>query len=351
MKFLIAGDSHIKPSIVESCLRDTLRPIRKDLEIELIEWGFNEDYYDAPPIASDPGLKEYAGSPEKLSSLVRDVDVLVVHMAPVTSSVLRAGNRLKIVGCCRGGPVNVNVKAATSRKIPVLFTPGRNADTVADYAIGMIIAESRSIARAHADLKKGVWRGIDLMNYDNAGFELAGKSLGIVGIGNIGLKVAERAKAFGMKILAYDPYVTRERIEGAGLRSVDLVTLFSQADFVTIHARATPETKGMIGKKLLSLMKETSYLINTARGDLVDEVALYEILKTRRIAGAGIDVFQIEPLRLDSPILTLDNVTVTPHIAGASREAVHRAAQMIADDIGRVLIGNKPLHCANPEAL
>ena len=351
MKLLIAGDSHIKPSILESHLRDTLHPISKDLEIELIEWEWDDSYYNAQPIPNEPGLKEYAGSPDKLSSLVRGVDILVVHMAPVTSSVLEAGDRLKIVGCCRGGPVNVNVKAATLRKIPVLFTPGRNADTVADYAIGMILAESRSIARAHADLKRGVWRGIDLMNYDNAGFELAGKTLGIVGIGNIGLKVAERAKAFGMEILAYDPYVAKEKIEAAGLKSVDLATLFSQSDFVTIHARATPETKGMIDKKVLSLMKETSYLINTARGDLVDEEALYEILKTRKIAGAGIDVFQIEPLHFDSPILTLDNVTVTPHIAGASKEAVHRAAQIIADDVGRVLIGKKPLHCANPEVL
>jgi D-3-phosphoglycerate dehydrogenase len=351
MKFLIAGDSYMKPPILESCLRDTLRPIRRDLDIESIEWEFDEGYYNAPPIPSDPGLKEYAGSPEKLSSLVRNVDILVVHMAPVTSGVLEAGNRLKIIGCCRGGPANVNVRAATLKKIPVLFTPGRNADAVADYTIGMMLAESRNIARAHADLKKGLWRGIDLMNYDNTGSELASKTLGIVGTGNIGLKVAERAKSFGMKILAYDPYVTKEKMEAAGLESVDLETLFSQADFVTIHARATPETKGLIGRKMLSLMKETSYLINTARGDLVDEAALCETLKTRKIAGAALDVFEREPLQVDSRVLSLNNVTVTPHIAGACKEAAHRAAQIIAGDIERILIGNKPLHCANPDVL
>jgi D-3-phosphoglycerate dehydrogenase len=349
MKLLVAGDIFMKPSILESHLRDTLQPICKDLDIDSVEWEF-EDYGSARPIPTDPGLKEYAGSPEKLSSLVVNVDILVVHLAPVSSGVLKAGNRLKIVGCCRGGPVNVNARAATLKKIPVLFTPGRNADAVADYTIGMILAESRNIARGHADLKRGLWR-TDLYDYDISGPELAGKTLGIVGIGSIGLKVAERAKGFGMKILAYDPYVAEERIEAAGVKCVDLETLFSRADFVTIHARATPETKGMIGKKILSLMKGTSYLINTSRGDLVDEAALYEALKTRRIAGAGLDVFEKEPLRIDSPILALDNVTVTPHIAGASKEVAHRAAQIMADDIERILAGKKPLYCANPEVL
>lgn len=339
----------MRPRIFESHLHDTLHPICRDLAIRTVEWEF-EDYGSSPPIPTDPGLKEYAGSPDRLSSLVRDIDILVVHLAPVTSSVVQADDRLKVIGCSRGGPVNVNVRAATLRKIPVLFTPGRNADAVADYTIGMILAESRNIARAHADLKSGVWR-TDLYDYDASGPELARTTLGIVGMGSIGFKVAQRAKAFGMKILAFDPYVPQDRIESADAKCVDLETLFSKADFVTIHARATSETKGMIGKKLLSLMKNTAYLINTSRGDLVDETALYEALEARRIAGAGLDVFETEPLSADSPILALDNVTVTPHIGGASKEVAHRAAQILADDVKRVLTGNRPLYCANPEVL
>jgi D-3-phosphoglycerate dehydrogenase len=228
-----------------------------------------------------------------------------------------------------------------------LFTPGRNADAVADYTLGMILAETRNIARGDASLKQGLWRA-DFYKYDLSGPELSGKTLGLVGIGSVGTKVCARAKAFGMRVLAYDPYVPEEKTQSMGAEAVDLGTLLKQSDFVSIHAPLTSETKGLIGSKELSQMKRTAYLINTSRGKLVNENALVEALVEKKIAGAALDVFESEPLDPKSPLLRLSNVTITPHIAGASKDVAHRAAQMLADDVLRILLKQKPLFCANP---
>ncbi|MHC1586472.1 MAG: 2-hydroxyacid dehydrogenase [Candidatus Hecatellaceae archaeon] len=286
--------------------------------------------------------------PEGLLEIVKDADFLIVHLAPVTSSVIDEGKNLKLIGCLRGGVENINVTAATKRGIIVLNSPGRNADAVADFTLGLILAEARNIVRAHILLKQGIWGSIS----DFMGSDLRDKILGIIGFGQVGRKVAERAKGFGMKVYVYDPYVSDEAIKNFGCQPVTFEELIRNSDFITIHARLTAETRHLIGEREFKQMKATAYLINTARGPIVDEKALYEALKERRIAGAALDVYEKEPLAPDSPLLTLENITLTPHIAGATKEAFYlNAPRMMAAEVERFLKKEKPQFVVNPEVL
>lgn len=347
IKVLACGDEVIKKEILRRWLRIEISKATQNIEIKAIDWPFSG--YQKGEIKGI--IKEFSGSPEKLEGLVdEDTDVLVVHMAPVTKEVMDASKKLKVVGCTRGGPVNIDVPAATKRGIPVINAPGRNAEAVADYTIGLILSLSRNITKAHYMLKNGRWMD-DFYYYENCGPELSGKTIGIVGFGHIGRLLAKRALAFNIKILAHDPFVAGELIEQYGGQSVDLETLLKNSDFVTLHVRLTPKTEKMIGERELSLMKKTAYFINTARGGLVDENALIKALKERWVTGAALDVFEKEPIEPKNPLLTLDNVVITPHIAGASKQLVERTSKMVAEDIKSVLTGELPKNCVNPEVL
>jgi D-3-phosphoglycerate dehydrogenase len=292
------------------------------------------------------GVSEYWGNPQEIIDAIDDAEILVVHVAPVTTEVIDAGSKLKLIGCCRTGPVNVNVAYATKKAIPVIFTPGRNAHGVADLTIGLIIAEARGIARADALMKEGVY-GIPEM-----GVELWGKTLGIIGLGNVGAMVAYRAKnGFNMKVLAYDPYIPKERADELGVKLVDVETLLRESDFVSIHSRASPDEKPQITAEHIAMMKPTAYLINTSRGNNLDEQALYEALKNGKIAGAALDVYSEEPVDPSNPLLKLDNATLTPHIGGMTKEVPLRAAEIIAEDIARFLKGEKLRNVLNVEVL
>lgn len=290
------------------------------------------------------GVSEYWGDSKQLIDNIRDAEILIVHLAPVTKDVIDAGANLKLIGCCRGGPVNVDVAYATKEGIPVIHTPGRNAHAVADLTIGLIIAEARGIARAHAFMKSGIW------SIPEVGVELWGKTLGIIGLGNVGSLVAFRAKnGFNMNVLAYDPYVEKKRARELGVKLVDLETLLHESDFVTVHARAPPDAKPMITAEHIALMKPTAYLINTSRGNLIDERALYEALKNDKIKGAALDVYSKEPIDPDNPLLKLDNITLTPHVGGLTLEVPLRAAEIIAEDVTSFLKSERLKNIENPE--
>jgi len=348
-KVLIAGDSFMDVKIFSRIVENVFTSRGLEANIKGIEWHFKGRQF-RKMMGVKRELREFVGDPRKLAELVQDIDVLLVHLAPVTKEVLTRGKRLKVIGCARGEPVNIDIEAATMLGIPVIATPGRNAEAVADYTLGLILAHTRNIARAHALLKRGIWTD-EFYDYKFCGYELSGKTLGIIGLGKIGTKVARRAKAFGMKVIAYDPYVDEERMKSHGVKKVDMETLLKESDIVSIHARLTPETKHMIGEKELKLMKPTAILVNTARGSIVDEEALTRALKQGWIAGAALDVFEVEPLPPNHPLLGLNNVTLTPHIAGASKETVRRAANMLAEDAARILLGERPKYCVNPEVL
>ncbi len=285
-------------------------------------------------------LKEYFGTPEDVIPLIHDADIYIGHLAPITQSVLDAAPNLQLIGISRGGPVNIDMAATRRRGIPVVNTPGRNAGAVAEFTIGMILSQTRLITIGHAALATtGDWSG-HLYRADTTGRELAEMTVGIIGYGHIGTKVVRHLKSFGCRILVNDPYVQLSPQDlDHGVRQVSLETLLSEADVVTMHPRVTAETTGMIGKEQFAAMKDGAYFINTARGPLVDYDALYEALAAKKLAGAGLETFAIEPVPPDWPLLKLPNVTLTPHIAGASVKTVTNAADMLAEEVRRFLKG------------
>jgi D-3-phosphoglycerate dehydrogenase / 2-oxoglutarate reductase len=262
-------------------------------------------------------------------------DAIVVRsQTRVDASVIEAGANLKVIGRAGIGVDNVDVESATRRGVLVVNAPQSNILSAAEHTIALLLALARNVPRADAALRSGSW---DRERFQ--GVELHGKTLGVVGLGRVGTMVAQRALSFGMRLLAYDPYVSRERARQLGIELMpDLGALLVQADFVTVHLPRTSETEALIGERELSLMKEGSRLVNTARGGIVDEDALVEALRSGRLAGAAVDVFSQEPVT-DHPLFGLDNVVVTPHLGASTREAQDKAGVAIAEMVRLALRG------------
>ncbi len=279
----------------------------------------------------------------------KDAEILMGLFIAVSAKVMDAMPNLRLVGVSRAGTENVNVEEATKRGILVFNVMGRNAQAVSDFTIGLMLCECRNIARAHYAIKKGEWRKT-FVNNGNVP-ELNGRTVGLVGFGHIGRLVAKKLSGFDAKVIVYDPYTDPEDIAKAGATAVGLAELFETADFVSIHARLTEENKKMIGADLIRMMKPTAYFINTGRAGLVDEVALAEALKNKKIMGAALDVFTTEPLPAENPFTSLDNVTLTTHLAGSTSDALNNSPYMLAEDMAKFLSGNEARFIINPEAL
>lgn len=283
---------------------------------------------------------------EELKRIIKDIDALIVGIDNVTSDVLDHAERLKVIANYGVGLDNIDLEAATERGISVVYSPRANSDSVADFTMGLILALLRKIIVAHVSAKIGKFRSRKFI-----GVELRDKIIGIVGFGQIGSRVAQRAIGFGMKILTYDPYVSEEILTKFNAKKVSFEELLKNSDIVTIHVPLTEETKDLIGERELKLMKKNAILVNTARGGIVDENALYKALKEGWIAGAAVDVYEKEPPGKDFPLFELENVILTPHIGFYTIEAVRRMDMMIARDVVSVLQGKKPVNIANPEVL
>ncbi|HEU4606178.1 MAG TPA: hydroxyacid dehydrogenase [Nitrososphaera sp.] len=284
--------------------------------------GLNVDY--------KPEIK-----PAELVSSVKDYDVIIVRSrTKITKEVVDAAASAKIIARVGVGLDNVDVKAAEEKKIRVINAPEAASIAVAELAIGLMISLARSIPRADAESKRGNWIKKELM-----GTQLSGKYLGIVGVGNIGRNIGRMAKALRMNLIGYDPYpISREFITETGMIVTDLNTLLESADFVTCHVPATLETKHMFNAERFAKMKPTSYLVNTSRGEIIDENALYEALKNNKIAGAALDVFEVEP-PANKQLLELSNLVCTPHIGAQTREAQELASTVIAEKVIQILRG------------
>ena len=279
------------------------------------------------------------------AELIRDAgefDILCVQFAPLSRAVIQSAGRLKVIGVLRGGTENVAVDVATARGISVLNTPGRNARAVAECTLGLILSEVRNIARGHAALKAGRWTR-DFINRDVIP-ELNEKTVGLVGYGAVARLLAGYLHAMGSRIIAYDPFASGET---APAEMVDLDTLMRESDVVSIHARLSAETQHLVGESQLRRMKPTAVLVNTARSGLVDEPALIRALQERRIMGAALDVFDVEPLPPDHPLVQLDNVTLVPHIAGSTLDAFRGSPKLLAGHLRRLLLGQQPLPVIN----
>ena len=272
-------------------------------------------------------------SKEELEKAISDYDGLAVRSATkVTEKVIAAAKRLKVVGRAGIGVDNVDVRAATARGIIVMNTPYGNSITTAEHAISLMLALARQIPQADRSTKAGKWEKSKFM-----GVELFGKTLGIIGCGNIGSIVADRAIGLKMRVIAYDPFLSPERAIELGVEKVELDQLFRRADFITLHTPLTERTRGIIDAKALAQMKPTVRIINCARGGLIDEAALLEALKEGRIAGAALDVFEVEPAR-ENPLFALENVICTPHLGASTTEAQEKVALQIAEQMSDFLL-------------
>lgn len=282
--------------------------------------------------------------PDDLRAELADADGLIVrNQTRVTPELLDVAPGLKVVGRLGVGLDNIDLAACRDRGVAVTFARSSNAIAVAEYVFAAMLAASRQLAAATESVRGGSW---DRKRF--TGGELYGKALGIVGLGDIGARLAKRAQAFGMRLLASDPLVTTSSLAVAeyGVELTGLEELLAEADFVSLHVPLIPATKGMINAERLALMRPTAWLINTSRGGVVDEAALAAALRAGRPAGATLDVRAAEPPGPGDPLAELPNVFLTPHIAGISAESNQRTATMVVDDVRRVLAGGRPLNPA-----
>jgi glyoxylate reductase len=286
----------------------------------------------------------------QLKEHVLDVEAIASNVSDkVDAELFDAAPKLRIVSQMAVGYDNIDVTEATKRGILVTNTPEVLTETTADYAFALILAIARRVVEADRYVRDGKWN-ISWHPSFMQGRDVNGATLGIVGAGRIGYAVARRAKGFNMKIIYYDVAI-RPEMEKLGARRVDLETVFSEPDFVTIHVPLMPETRHLVNAEKLSLMKKTAYLINTSRGPVVDEKALYDALSNKKIAGAAIDVFEQEPTPWDNPLLKLDNIVVAPHIASSSYETRQQMSELVAINLIAFFKGETPPNLVNKELM
>jgi D-3-phosphoglycerate dehydrogenase / 2-oxoglutarate reductase len=286
-------------------------------------------------------------SREELMERVADYDAIVVRSATeVTADLIDRAARLKVVGRAGTGVDNVDVEAATRRGIVVVNAAGSNALSAAEHAIALLLAQARNIPQAHSSLVQGRWERSRF-----GGIEVTGKTLGVLGFGRIGQMVAERAKGLGMRVVAYDPFVSEGRYRELGVdRAESPEDLYRASDFISLHLASTAETRGFVGREAFAAMKPGARLINAARGDVVDQEALLEALASGRVGGAGIDVFPQEPVT-ESPLFGLPGVVVTPHLGASTAEAQDRAGVVVAEQVAAALTGDVVTSAVNVPAL
>ncbi|MGH7377808.1 MAG: hydroxyacid dehydrogenase, partial [Candidatus Methylomirabilales bacterium] len=263
----------------------------------------------------------------------------------VTESLLARAPRLKVIARHGVGVDNVDVAAATRRRIPVCVTLGANTDSVAEHTFLLMLAVGKRLVAVNAAVRRGAWEALRGELYGG----LNGRTLGIVGMGRVGMRVAELAAAFGMRRLGYDPALPPEEVRRRGAEPVDLSALLRAADVVMLHSPLTPETRHLINRDTLSLMKPGAILVNTSRGGVIDDAALADAIRSGRLAGAGIDVTDPEPPDPDNPLLPLEQVLITPHIAAHTEDSMRRMAVTAAEQVLMALEGKRPTMAINPE--
>ncbi|MEW1545651.1 2-hydroxyacid dehydrogenase [Streptomyces tsukubensis] len=330
MRVLAAGDHFVRNALIAEALRrDLADAAALDLTELTLPWPLE-------PFGPVGEVEEASDSEDALISALDGVEVCVTQMAPFTERVLDAAPALKLIAVCRSWPVNVNVAAARDRGVRVVCAPGRNAAATAEFTLGLMLCAMRRIPEAHNSLtSKGHWDG-SCYTYEHSGTELEDTAVGVVGHGAVGSRVARVLGAFGSAVSVYDPYV---RGEVHGTRTASLEALLVRSRVLTLHARLTRETRGMIGPHELSLMPRGAVLVNTARGAIVDTEALCDALDSGQLAAAALDVYEEEPPRPGSRLFATPNLVLTPHVGGASREVARKAAAFIATEIRRYAVG------------
>lgn len=319
----------------------------KELEEYGAEVSFVEDkeMYAMGPITDRMLLIEQNGvdaapTCKEFLDACKDKDILVVHVASINKEIIKACPNMKVAAVLRGGIDNADIPELTKKNIPLINAPWRSADAVADFTVGMMIAENKNIARSHKLIFDGKW----CKKYTNQEYihNMRNCTIGLIGYGYIGSRVAKRLQGFESKVIVYDPFVDSSELEKEGAICVSLDELLKRSDFVSMHLRLSEQTEKFMGKKEFAKMKETAYLINTARSGLVDTDALVDALKNKKIGGAAIDVYDTEPLPKNHPYLQLDNITLTSHLAGTSCDTMRTSVEIGIEELKNYLTG-KPM--------
>jgi phosphoglycerate dehydrogenase len=342
-KILCVADGGITVEMMEE-LR-VLEPL--GAEITIVE---DKDMYAMGPITDRMTLIEHQGidaapTCEALLENCADKDILVVHVASINKEIIEKAKKLKVAAVLRGGYENADVPLLTERGVKLINAPWRSANAVADFTVGMMIAENKNIARSHHLLMEGKW----CKKYDNQSYihDMRKMTVGIIGFGYIGQRVQMRLQGFECRVLVYDPYADPTQFDDHNVAFVSLDELLHQSDIVTLHLRLSEKTEHFIGREELSKMKPTAYLINTARAGLVDTHALTEALQDHAIGGAAVDVYDEEPLAADHPYLKLSNITLTSHLAGTSCDTMMTSVEIGLEDLKRYLTGKEMVNIRN----
>jgi D-3-phosphoglycerate dehydrogenase len=346
VKLLVVGDSYMPVEV----FRRAFERLGDDHRFEYLQLDMQRTHVSGSE--SERRIREYAGSPEQIIERLTDHDALVVHGGAVTDAVLDATPALRLVCCARGGPVNVDVEAATQRRIPVVTTPGKNAEAVADLTIAFLVILARGVTRAAGFLSGGGRVGES--TFEGAewfGHDLGGHLLGLVGYGQVGRRVALRAQAMGMEVAGFDPYVDEDVLGSDGVQSMEFDELLARARFVSVHARQPADATDLFGGPQFARMPSGAFFVNTARETLVDEEALLSALVSGHLAGAALDVLRPRPAGDVNPLLGLESVVATPHIGGATFETLDRGATMVADEIERFGAGSQLMNVINRRVL
>lgn len=341
IKVLLAGDHFVRPDVLAEALSRHLPDA---------ETSVSQNQWPVAPWSNDGGVREAQGDQDKLIEALQGVDVCFTHTQPLTRKVIEACPDLQLITVCRGGPVNADVEAASDHGVMLSFTPGRNATATTEHSVAMILSAVRQIPQRHHELMQGEWRG-DLYQYDLVGSEVSGSRVGLVGYGAIGSRVAKIMVAMGASVGVFDPYLGDTDLPEGVEQVATLEDLMRTSNIVSIHARLTDENQQMIGAEQIALMPPNSVLVNCARGGLVDYDAMCDALDSGHLYAAACDVLPVEPLPADHRLRRTPRLTLTPHLAGASRQAAQLAAEIGATDIARFANGERPVHIVNPEVL
>jgi D-3-phosphoglycerate dehydrogenase len=321
---LAIGDQFIPASSYRSALE---QHVGASIALREITWeGDKSAQHTLQQVMEQSGVNAIP-TPSSLSAEVAHAEALCLHFAPIGDELIAAAPALKLIAVARSGLENIDIEAATARGIGVVPSHGRNAGAVAELQIALMLAEARNVARADASIKSGGWR----KEFPGERVEIAGRTVGMIGFGHVGRVFARRLSGFAPLLLAYDPYADTADLVRCGVEPVDtLGTVCARSDFVIVQAKLTPETTRFIGTEQFQQMKQTAYFINVSRSRLVDTSALVDVLKNGRIGGAGLDVFDDEPLGDDHPLRNLDNVTLTTHFGGDTVDTNRISAAMTA---------------------
>ena len=355
-RVLIAGDHYMQPAYIEKIIRDRLGPtLAARFSFESIVFPYPEgsialtddtvvpsgmSWTDFAKPSRGEGVEEFYGDLYALQGRLTGVDVLLVHGAAVPASVLREARDLECIGVLRGGPRNIDLKAAKALGIRLINTPGKTSRAVAEFTLGALLSLTRNIAHSYASLRDGRSWAPSYYRWECCGIELQGRALGLIGFGHIGEELARMLASFDFRcILAHDPFRNPDELKQFGVEPVAVERILADADVISLHARLTTLNRHMLGAPEFAAMKRKPIVVNTARGGLLDYAALIAALESGQVSGAVLDVFGDEPLKAWRRLLAMPNVICTPHVAGGSRETVRRAAEMIAEDLANFLRG------------